>query len=82
MYGPHVRGNKYIILTIYVLNFGPDLSDSQKTRFMVDFMLFIEFLALEDMSKTVKRASNTELLKSNYLKPLSLVIRHIIIIAY
>ena len=76
-------GPNTLFLTISVLNFGPVSATRRKLIFMVDFVLFMEFFWLSKIClKTLKRASNTELLKSNFLKPLSLVIMHTIIIAY
>ena len=71
-----------LFLTISDLNFGPVSATRRKLVLWLILFCLWSFLALKDMSKTLKRASNTELLKSNFLKPLSLVIMHTIIIAY
>ena len=44
-----------LFLTISVLNFGPVSATRRKLIFMVDFVLFMEFFALKDMSKNAQK---------------------------
>ena len=48
-------GPNTLCLTISVLNFGPVSATRRKLIFMVDFVLFMEFFALKDMSKNAQK---------------------------